>query len=114
MKKSSDSGRHVSKRWSESVAFAVLNVALPQLAGNDIDPICGVSWIMAAHDSITDRRERLGQCALNGAQLRCCWQRDENESGGDERAALSATRPSRVMTDDSVDDYIRASTLPPS
>src|SRR5262245_19085574 len=26
MKKSSDSGRHVSKGWSESVAFAVLNV----------------------------------------------------------------------------------------
>ena len=71
VKEPSDSGRDHSKRWSESVAFAILNVAFPQLAGDDIDPICGVGWIMTAHDSIANRRERLGQSALNGARLRC-------------------------------------------
>src|SRR5262245_49351949 len=105
VEETSDSGRDVSKGWSESLSCAVLNVALPQLARNDLDPIGRVGWIMTAHDSITNRRKRLGQCALNGAQLRSCWQRDENEGGGNERATLSATRPSRVMTDDSVDDH---------
>jgi hypothetical protein len=99
----SDTSRDISKGWTESLAFAAF--ALPYLAGNDLNPICSVGWIATADDGIANRGERLGQCALNGAQLRSCWQRDENESGGNERAALSGTRPSQVMTDDSVDDH---------
>ena len=54
MKEPSDAGRNVSKGWRESLRCAVLNVALPQLAGNDLDPVCGVGRITTAHNSIAD------------------------------------------------------------
>src|SRR5262245_3400400 len=92
VEETSDPGRDVSKGSSESLGCAVLNVALPQLARNDLDPICGVGWIMTAHDSITNRRERLGERALDDAQLACRCQRDKHECSGDECRKLTATR----------------------
>ena len=101
----SNSGRDVSKGWSESLVCAVLNVALPKLAGNDLDPIRGVSWIMTAHDSIANQREWLGQSALNGAQFSYCRQRDKHECSGDECPKLAAIHSSRVATEGSIDDH---------
>jgi hypothetical protein len=73
MKEPSDAGRDVSKGWNERLGCAVLNVALPQLAGNDIDPIYRVGWIVAAYDSIANRWERFGQSTLDDAQLGRRW-----------------------------------------
>jgi hypothetical protein len=115
MKKSSDSGRHVSNGWKESVAFAVLNVALPQLAGNDLNLICGVGWIMTAHDSIANGRERLGQRALDDAQLSCRQKRDKHERSDDECRKLAASRSSRMMAKNSVYDHgASLPSMPPS
>src|SRR5262245_60648790 len=92
MEEPSDAGRHVSKGWSENLGGAVLNVALPQFASNDLDPIYGVSRIVTAHDSLTNRRERLGQRALKDAQFGRRRQRDEHECSGNKCSKLTATR----------------------
>src|SRR5262245_25958551 len=116
VEETSDSGRDVSKGWSESLSCAVLNVALPQLARNDLDPIGRVGWIMTAHDSIADRRKRLWQRALNGPQLGCRrGQRDKYECNGDECRKLAASRSLRVLAKNSVYDHgASLPSMPPS
>jgi hypothetical protein len=94
MEEPSDTGRDISKGWSERLGCAVPNVALPQFASNDLDPICGVGRIVTAHDSITNRRERLGERALNDAQFGRRRQRDEHECSGNKRSKHTATRSS--------------------
>jgi hypothetical protein len=70
VEESSYSNGHVSERWMESLALPVLDaLTLPQLAGDDIDPMYGIGWIAAAHDGIANRRERASsvrfeQCAV--------------------------------------------------
>jgi hypothetical protein len=106
-----DGNRDISKRRTESLALAILNVALPYFAGNDFDPMYGIGWISTAHDCIANRRIRLGQTALNGVQLRCRGQRNEHKCSGGECPKLHAAHSSGMTTDNSVDDHAIAGAL---
>jgi hypothetical protein len=64
----------------QNLALPVLDdLALPHLAGDDLDPMYRIGWIATAHDGVANSRKRLRRPALNDALFRCRRQCDVHE-----------------------------------